>query len=61
MWPSDSGDPQHHLPEGEGCFGCHSGLDPESRISELDSRFRGNDDLVANVKKPLAITLVVCD
>jgi len=23
---------------------CHSGLDPESSISELDSRFRGNDE-----------------
>jgi hypothetical protein len=22
---------------------CHSGLDPESRVSQLDSRFRGND------------------
>jgi len=38
---------------------CHSGLDKacpvldtgESRISELDSRFRGNDGLVANLKK----------
>ena len=25
---------------------CHSGLDPESNISELDSRFRGNDGFV---------------
>jgi len=24
-------------------FVCHSGLDPESSVSELDSRFRGND------------------
>jgi hypothetical protein len=24
---------------------CHSGLDPESSISDLDSRFRGNDNL----------------
>jgi hypothetical protein len=31
--------------------GCHSGLDPESSISELDSRFRGNDDFGTNVKK----------
>jgi hypothetical protein len=23
--------------------GCHSGLDPESSLSNLDSRFRGND------------------
>jgi hypothetical protein len=33
------------------CLDCHSELDPESRTSELDSRFRGNDGLVANVKK----------
>ena len=26
------------------CCVCHSGLDPESSLSELDSRFRGNDD-----------------
>ena len=26
-------------------FVCHSGLDPESSVSELDSRFRGNDVL----------------
>jgi hypothetical protein len=32
-------------------FDCHSGLDPESRISELDSRFRGNDGLVTDIKK----------
>jgi len=32
-------------------FDCHSGLDPESSISDLDSRFRGNDDLGTNVKK----------
>jgi len=30
---------------------CHSGLDPESSLSELDSRFRGNDGLKNNVKK----------
>ncbi len=24
-------------------FVCHSGLDPESSLSWLDSRFRGND------------------
>jgi uncharacterized protein YxjI len=30
---------------------CHSGLDPESNISDLDSRLRGNDDLRSNVKK----------
>ena len=23
---------------------CHSGLDPESSVFDLDSRFRGNDD-----------------
>ena len=32
-------------------FVCHSGLDPESSVSELDSRFRGNDDFGINVKK----------
>ena len=32
-------------------FVCHSGLDPESSVSELDSRFRGNDDCGADVKK----------
>ena len=32
-------------------FDCHSGLDPESSISELDSRFRGNDGFGTNVKK----------
>ncbi len=32
-------------------FDCYSGLDPESRISELDSRFRGNDGFGTNVKK----------
>ena len=26
-------------------FDCHSGLDPESSLSELDSRFRGKDTL----------------
>ncbi len=31
-------------------FGCHSGLDPESSVSELDSRFRGNDSLRSNSK-----------
>jgi hypothetical protein len=32
---------------GQKCFylDCHSGLDPESSISKLDSRFRGNDGL----------------
>ena len=33
------------------CFDCHSGLDPESSLSDLDSRFRGNDGLGMNVKK----------
>ena len=32
-------------------FICHSGLDPESSVSKLDSRFRGNDGLGPNVKK----------
>ncbi len=32
-------------------FDCHSGLDPESSLSELDSRFRGNDGFGINVKK----------
>jgi hypothetical protein len=32
-------------------FVCHSGLDPESSLSELDSRFRGNDDFGVNVKR----------
>jgi hypothetical protein len=32
-------------------FICHSGLDLESSISELDSRFRGNDGFGINVKK----------
>jgi len=32
-------------------FDCHSGLDPESSISGLDSRFRGNDSFGTNVKK----------
>ena len=32
-------------------FDCHSGLDPESSIFELDSRFRGNDGFGTNVKK----------
>jgi hypothetical protein len=32
-------------------FICHSGLDPESSVSELDSRLRGNDDLGTNAKK----------
>jgi hypothetical protein len=32
-------------------FVCHSGLDPESSVSELDSRFRGNDGFGNNVKK----------
>ena len=26
-------------------FDCHSGLDPESSLSDLDSRLRGNDNL----------------
>jgi hypothetical protein len=30
---------------------CHSGLDPESSLSKLDSRFRGNDDYGINIKK----------
>jgi hypothetical protein len=34
-------------------FVCHSGLDPESSVFELDSRFRGNDDLENNVEKCL--------
>jgi hypothetical protein len=33
------------------CFDCHSGLDPESSLSELDSRIRGNDGSEMNVKK----------
>jgi len=33
------------------CF-CHSGLDPESSVFELVSRFRGNDDFGNNVKHP---------
>jgi hypothetical protein len=32
-------------------FDCHSGLDPESSICELDSRFRWNDGFGINVKK----------
>ena len=32
-------------------FICHSGLDPESSVSELDSRLRGNDGLRNNAKK----------
>jgi hypothetical protein len=32
-------------------FNCHSGLDPESSISGLDSRFRGNDHFGTNAKK----------
>ena len=32
-------------------FDCHSGLDPESSISELDSCFDGNDGFQLNVKK----------
>jgi len=34
-------------------FDCHSGLDPESSICELDSRFRWNDGFGINVKKRL--------
>ena len=30
---------------------CHSGLDPESSLSVLDSRFRGNDGFGNDVKK----------
>jgi plasmid maintenance system killer protein len=30
---------------------CHSGLDPESSLSVLDSRFLGNDDSGMHVKK----------
>ncbi|MBZ0170353.1 hypothetical protein MELA_01957 [Candidatus Methylomirabilis lanthanidiphila] len=30
---------------------CHSGLDPESSLSALDSRFRGNDGSRMNVKR----------
>ncbi len=33
------------LPQRSLYFDGHSGLDPESSISELDSRFRGNDSL----------------
>ncbi len=32
-------------------FICHSGLDPESSVSDLDSRLRGNDGLGINVQK----------
>jgi len=32
-------------------FDCHSGLDPESSLVELDSRFRGNDGSGMSVKK----------
>jgi hypothetical protein len=32
-------------------FVCHSGLDPESSVFELDSRLRGNDGFGDNVKK----------
>jgi len=32
-------------------FDCHSGLDPESSLLELDSRLRGNDAFGINVKK----------
>ena len=31
---------------------CHSGPDPESSLSGLDSRLRGNDGLGIHVKKP---------
>ena len=34
-------------------FFCHSGLDPESSFSELDSRFRGNDGLGITVRKKI--------
>ncbi len=33
-------------------FICHSGLDPESIVSELDSCFRRNDNLGISIKKP---------
>ncbi len=33
------------------CFGCHSGLGPESGLSKMDSRFRENDGPGINVKK----------
>jgi prepilin-type N-terminal cleavage/methylation domain-containing protein len=33
-------------------FNCHSGLDPESSIFELDSRFPGNDRFQICLKKP---------
>ena len=32
-------------------FDCHSGLDPESSVLNLDSRFRGNDGFGIYVKK----------
>jgi hypothetical protein len=32
-------------------FDCHSGLDPESSVFTLDSRFRGNDGFGTYVKK----------
>jgi hypothetical protein len=32
-------------------FVCHSGLDPESSVSELDSRFRGSDGFGNKAKK----------
>jgi hypothetical protein len=32
-------------------FDCHSGLDPESIVFNLDSRFRGNDGVGNQVKK----------
>ena len=32
---------------------CHSGLDPESSVFDLDSRFRGNDDFHHHCKEVL--------
>ena len=49
-------------------FDCHSGLDPESSIFEMDSRspikdfedkLRGNDGLEINVKKPTLILFLL--
>ncbi|OGP93213.1 MAG: hypothetical protein A2156_14015 [Deltaproteobacteria bacterium RBG_16_48_10] len=34
---------------------CHSGLDPESSVFDLDSRFRGNDDSHHHCKEVLEI------
>ena len=35
------------------CFVCHSGLDPESSVFELDSRFCGDDDFGKECKELL--------